>query len=768
MPEIITRIKLLALGIVISITLWVGIISIKQLSPERIQRGWNTVDTFFYDLFFLATNHAPKHLIIIDSADPEGKRSRGDYADLVDSLFAAGAKVVAFDMIFVDDRERSATSQLARLSEEQSVVHAFRFFQKNKPSTKVRRGAIEKFALNLNVLPESSGAIQGNAAQAPCKLILDNAMYAGHVNFLKQDIRYLPMRISYEANFYPAFSLEVVRRYLNVQDENFEIEQDLITLKKANQTYKIPTDDYGLTLINFINLEQFNKYYYWQAAWSKLNYYRNDFKNAIILVVNSEALDDLPEASVPSGEGVYPHWAFHASMISQILNDKHIEESLFHNLWLTELLVFLSLVWLFIGEPHIAQKWRRPLPTIFILNSVFGATMFIAFLAGQKMWVVVPLLVLNTTYLVSRYLFYKKWERINYVDFDILVSKSANKIYPVTVTSSQTGQASSTFKSFIDHEKFQNVLHNLKVQDANRSDFSSLGEHLFHSIFSGDIRLLYERMIGRTAMTRQNLRIKLRIDAREYRGLPWEFLYGRQLRYSFLALSKNISIVRHVPTKTLPLENPVSLPLKILIVVSNPIGLPLLDVDEEKNAITNALKSLQLTRAVQVTVLDRATLHHIEETLNQKFHILHYIGHSDYDAEQRVGRLALEHETDDVHWVDAHDFGMLLSDSSIRLVIMNSCESAVDANYEAFVGLAPKLISAGIPSVIAMQYKIPDEVAIIFARAFYRAFAKNLSIDAALNAARRAIVTRRSLSQQHWATPVLFVNGHDTSMQNNL
>ncbi len=59
-------------------------------------------------------------------------------------------------------------------------------------------------------------------------------------------------------------------------------------------------------------------------------------------------------------------------------------------------------------------------------------------------------------------------------------------------------------------------------------------------------------------------------------------------------------------------------------------------------------------------------------------------------------------------------------DDHVRLVFLSSCQSATRSPSDAFRGLAPKLVQAGVPAVLAMQDLAPIETARAFSQVFYR------------------------------------------------
>src|SRR5690606_31747086 len=97
--------------------------------------------------------------------------------------------------------------------------------------------------------------------------------------------------------------------------------------------------------------------------------------------------------------------------------------------------------------------------------------------------------------------------------------------------------------------------------------------------------------------------------------------------------------------------------------------------------------------------------------------------------------------------------------TTIRLVVLNSCQSAASNSANPFAGIASSLVTRGIPAVVAMQYRISDAAATVFAEEFYRALTDTLPIDSAVSEARRAIANR--LHNLEWATPVLYLRSAD-------
>jgi CHAT domain len=94
-------------------------------------------------------------------------------------------------------------------------------------------------------------------------------------------------------------------------------------------------------------------------------------------------------------------------------------------------------------------------------------------------------------------------------------------------------------------------------------------------------------------------------------------------------------------------------------------------------------------------------------------------------------------------------------------VVLNSCEGARTSHVDPFSGVGTTLIEFGIPAVIGMQFEITDEAAIAFSASLYRALAQGLPVDAAIGAARCAIVAER---EAEFGTPVLFLRAADARL----
>lgn len=287
------------------------------------------------------------------------------------------------------------------------------------------------------------------------------------------------------------------------------------------------------------------------------------------------------------------------------------------------------------------------------------------------------------------------------------------------------------------------------------------GAQVFNALIASqpDIRRLYDLTLERAAGTGMNILI---IDdtADNRPRIPFELL--RDPDRDFLALSRTTPILRGRTGLTPRPPARVDAPLRALVVIASPVGLAALDTDDEWNRLNEATRTLQQARLLTLTRLPQASSIAVQRILReQEFQIVHFIGHSDYDAASGQGLIVLESEdgSRSPQVISAEQIGRELGEESgIRLVILNTCRSGQPAETDALRGIATNLITRGIPAVVAMQFPISDTAARNFAEEFYRALAAFLPIDEAVSEGRRAIVNRGSgLNAAEWMTPIVYL-----------
>ena len=115
---------------------------------------------------------------------------------------------------------------------------------------------------------------------------------------------------------------------------------------------------------------------------------------------------------------------------------------------------------------------------------------------------------------------------------------------------------------------------------------------------------------------------------------------------------------------------------------------------------------------MQLTWVGGQTWWALQEALDRGgWHAFHFIGHGGFDRDSGEGLLALADEDGAAHLLPAGDLGLLLAEhTSLRLVVLNSCDTARASAGDRFSSTASVIVRRGIPAVVAMQYEISDAV----------------------------------------------------------
>jgi hypothetical protein len=294
------------------------------------------------------------------------------------------------------------------------------------------------------------------------------------------------------------------------------------------------------------------------------------------------------------------------------------------------------------------------------------------------------------------------------------------------------------------------------------------GERLFAALFSGPVLNAFLQCSALVeGKPDTGLRIRIEVDpslreSQEIGALPWELIYRRDTR-QHLATDVKTPLVRRLAAPRSTGPAPRLRTLRILTVSARPEGTPPLALEKEIGALAAAWRNVP---RVEVEVLEHASLSALDTKLGGRpFHVLHFMGHGDFDAATGMGCLLFEDGEAGLVRVDAVTLGEVLRErrASLRLVFLNACDTARLPRLrgqDPFSGVASALVMVGIPAVVAMQFPVSDRAALAFSRRFYQALASGLPVDAATSAGRRAVQADFPGSQE-WATPVLFMSAPD-------
>src|SRR5215471_18543282 len=362
-------------------------------------------------------------------------------------------------------------------------------------------------------------------------------------------------------------------------------------------------------------------------------------------------------------------------------------------------------------------------------------------------------------------------DQFAYEDFDLLIEPGSRGKYRARVLRSPAGESTSVqFAVPFSPMELENFF--LRVGRPRRgtrgpgrpesAPVKDFGGKLYGAVFQDELRDTLLRSLSQTRAHRLGMRLRLRLaDTPELAELPWEFLYDPRLN-RFLAQSRRTPLVRYLDLPDPPQPLSVEGQLRLMVMISSPTDHPGLDVEQEWSLLTGALAQQQEEGQVIVERLP-ASMGALRRRLRQEeFHVFHFVGHGRYRPDWGDGVLVMEDRNGRSHEVTGEELGGLLSEyDTMRLAVLNACEGARSGTSDPFAGMAQSLIQQGLPAVVAMQFEITDDAAIIFAHELYGAIADGYPLEAALAEARGAIRDEGNLTE--WGTPVLYSrapNGH--------
>jgi hypothetical protein len=353
--------------------------------------------------------------------------------------------------------------------------------------------------------------------------------------------------------------------------------------------------------------------------------------------------------------------------------------------------------------------------------------------------------------------------------------------YPVEATLSDgsffVGQVT------LDHEA-------LLLSELNQERY---GQLLFQALLAGGpIGRAYDLASGMASSNSQGrLRVRLWLDSQagELHTVRWE----RLLHYHG-SDSIPISTTWDTPFSRytgLGIAEPRAVdarPLKMLLAIADPsnlesdYGLPAVNANEEVVNLRPALDALLVSNQLEVTILPgqkglaatlqtelkaagyivesrMTSLENIQRRLPEH-DIFHFIGHGAFRRRhgeaQSVASLYLEKRDGTCDRVGDDEIvdRLRAAGRMSHLFFLAACESAKGEIGQAFVGLAPRLVEAGVPAVVAMQDKIAISSAQGLTRCFYEQLLKHGVVDRALNEARSTLYDTDDVN---WSMPALFM-----------
>ena len=305
----------------------------------------------------------------------------------------------------------------------------------------------------------------------------------------------------------------------------------------------------------------------------------------------------------------------------------------------------------------------------------------------------------------------------------------------------------------------------------------SLGQALYDGLFGKSLRDSWLTAQGVAQNRRSPLRLRLGLKGEKLQHLPWEVLHagdrplgtGTDVTFSRYHLDRRQGYDR--PVATVP---DFDRPLRVLMVIAAPNDQDRLELAREANHLKNELHPVLMRSGggydilpkrqldVQLTVLEQPGRAELTQALEQgDYQVLHYAGHSNLG--NAGGDLYLvSRQTGLTERISGEDLAGLLSNNGVKLAVLNSCRGAYAQKPGPEVGwheqnLAQALVNRGIPGVIAMAERIPDDVAITFTQLLYRNLKQGNPIDLCLNRTRQGLISAHGSHNSYWALPILYM-----------
>lgn len=337
---------------------------------------------------------------------------------------------------------------------------------------------------------------------------------------------------------------------------------------------------------------------------------------------------------------------------------------------------------------------------------------------------------------------------VQWVDLEVRISAKQSAGYPVQVTLDDAQHFAGYLASGIELWRASGDL----LRD---------GQALFDVLFADvSLRDAWSRAQGKAEAQGGGRRVRLWIEpeASGLHALPWEMLTVEGIP---LAANSKTPFSRYLPTESLwgqPLE---TYPIRVLVLISNPTDLRQrdllpLDVAAERANLERAFAGVSKDM-LQMDFLEApVTLNALGAALQEGYHIMHYIGHGVMSKQSRQAALLMQDKEGQTALVREQDLREIVSFQSFlpSLVFLSACQSAKRDSTDAFVGLAPVLVRAGIPAVVAMQDFISAHSAQVLSQNFYKRLLDHGEVDRALNEARMLLLME---NRSEAAVPVLFM-----------
>jgi hypothetical protein len=358
------------------------------------------------------------------------------------------------------------------------------------------------------------------------------------------------------------------------------------------------------------------------------------------------------------------------------------------------------------------------------------------------------------------------------VDVEIKLETPSRGSYRIKVTSPDLycnegplTIAEGSYKRLLEaSEELDELSEEEKRFERWRKKLRSIGENLLTELFNN--KDFSRDFFSATRDHIEKSRIVFNVKEPFY-PIPLEAIWDKRKEFWML----EAPVMRRLPrqTQVFPLfttEETKNTPINCLIIESPAAGYvdekvgelrELDNVSEEcewlENFLTGKEKiepSVQFERVLRIRegAEGKSFAKHVEETLKETWHVVHYAGHSYYDTVQREGYVFFPGEQ--IEKVDIEDFARLLRRTNF--VYMSSCHSSESS-------IVFELARNLIPAIVGFRWDIEDSRAAEHARIFYSdLFTRSRSIEYAFLKARKEMYKKyKNEHDKTWAAAMLIL-----------
>ena len=351
-----------------------------------------------------------------------------------------------------------------------------------------------------------------------------------------------------------------------------------------------------------------------------------------------------------------------------------------------------------------------------------------------------------------------------YEDFRLDIEAAAEGRFKLRMRNARGQEQSTSLSLPLGDPTFIAFMNAIKSRmPLSEAHVKELGQLIYTTLFNdGRLWGLFLSSQNQAANDGKNLRIIIATDpedpqAKDAAAFPWEFACDDV----GIPLVKHHSIVRYLP-RVEPTP-PLSAPGQLVMLLASALPQELqtaapVDIDAERQIVRTALQPLVDAGTLSIIEEPHLTPRILQRTLSRNaVHIFHFVGHGVVDSDG-TAQLVLENDQGGRIDLSAQKLAAALP-RSVRLVVLNACKTST-ITAELLQGMAPALLGANIPAVIAMQSAILDSAGRDFADEFYYHLGDGQPIDRCVAEGRRAMLLGEH-SSIDWGLVTLYMRAQD-------